>query len=587
MKSDVLQQYETRYSTWQRRATACQRADRWLARARRVIAYPVIIYVIFDPTVAAVLGPLAVVILVLAVAQTRYVRQWRKASRAADFHSAGIRRLNDDWIGRGDPGWQYFRAAGSTKHLYADDLDIFGPGSLFQLLCTARTRLGSDSLASWLTRPSSVADVQSRQAAARELRDDLDLRETLAALEFDQRKIWPQAVERWPTYNALLPSLAWRVLGHLLAWLLGLAVLGVLLFGATSRDPWGFLAIAIVAEAVFFYSRRRVAREIAQQVGPAGLTLSSTARLSAPFVNRTFQSPRLAELQQALRQIPGLAHPRSLRCYGLLLQNPVVHLLAAQACPWLDTWRRSYAEQPTTPSQVVGELEAICALAAYAFEHPEDSIPELVEQGSCFHGIGLAHPLLPASNCVRNDVRLDAETRLLIVSGSNMSGKSTLLRAVGMNAVLAFVGAVVRATEFKVSPLTLGTAMRFRDSLQEGSSYFSTSIHRLKQVVDENSAERPLLFLFDEMLSGTNSTDRVAGAEAVLRKLLDGGAIGMMTTHDLALTELSKVLGPTVVNAHCEHQLVDGKMTFDYRLRPGVVRRSNAVALMRSLGLEV
>lgn len=319
MKSDVLQQYETRFATWQRRATACQRADRWLARARRVIAYPVIIYVIFDPTVAAVLGPLAVVILVLAVAQTRYVRLWRRASRAADFYSAGIHRLNDDWIGRGDPGWRYFQAAGSSKHLYADDLDIFGPGSLFELLCTARTRLGSDNLASWLTRSSSVADVQARQAAVRELRDDVDLRETLAVLEFDERKIWPQSVEHWPTFSALLPSLAWRVVGHLLAWVLGLAVLGVILYGATSREPWVFLAIAIVAEGVFFYSRRRVAREIAQQVGPAGLTLSSTARLAAPFVNRTFQSPRLVELQQALRQTRGLAHPRWLRCYGLLL----------------------------------------------------------------------------------------------------------------------------------------------------------------------------------------------------------------------------------------------------------------------------
>lgn len=566
---------------------ACQRADRWLARARRVIAYPVIIYVVFDPTVAAVLAPLAAVILVLAAAQTRYVRQWRRASRAADFYSAGIHRLNDNWIGRGDPGWRYYHAGGGTKHLYADDLDIFGPGSLFELLCTARTRLGRDALAARLSSPNSVSDIQALHAAVRELRDELDLRETLAVLEIDERKIWPQAVERWPKCEALLPTIAWRVVGHVLTWVLGLAVIWVLLFGATTREPWGFLAIAMVAEGVFYYSRRRVAREIARLVGPAGITLASTARLSAPFVSGGFQSPRLTFSQQALRQTPGLTHPRLLRDYGLLLQNPVVHLLAVQVCPWLDGWRRSCAEQPSTPSQVVGELEAITAIATYTYEHPEDSFPELVEQGVRFHGVGLAHPLLPTSSCVRNDVRLDDETRLLIVSGSNMSGKSTLLRAVGVNAVLALAGAPVRATELQVSHLTIGTAMRFRDSLQQGNSYFSTSIQRLKQVVDENSAARPLLFLFDEMLSGTNSSDRFAGAEAVLRKLLDGGAIGMMTTHDLTLTELSGSLGSTVANAHCEHQLVDGKMTFDYRLRPGIVKRSNAVALMRSLGLEM
>ena len=188
---------------------------------------------------------------------------------------------------------------------------------------------------------------------------------------------------------------------------------------------------------------------------------------------------------------------------------------------------------------------------------------------------------------MRNDVHLAADLAVLVISGSNMSGKSTLLRTVGVNAVLAQAGAPVRARRLRLSPLAVGTSMRIADSLQAGTSRFYAEIQRLRQIVDLAAGPRPLLFLLDEILHGTNSHDRRFGAEAIVRGLVQRGAIGLVTTHDLSLATIADALAPRAANVHFEDHLEDGRMTFDYQLRPGVVRKSNALELMRAVGLEV
>jgi DNA mismatch repair ATPase MutS len=243
-------------------------------------------------------------------------------------------------------------------------------------------------------------------------------------------------------------------------------------------------------------------------------------------------------------------------------------------------------------SRPAAAWEALCALAGYTYERPDDPFPEIADDGPLFEADGLAHPLLSAASAIRNDVRLGGEhgPRLLLVSGSNMSGKSTLLRAIGVNVVLALAGAPVRAIRLRLSPLCIGASLRTQDSLQEGVSRFYAEILRLKQIVD--IAERgpcPLLFLLDEILAGTNSADRRAGADALVHVLVEKGAIGLVTTHDLALTRLVESLGDgRSANVHFEDHLDEnGRINFDYRLRPGVVEKSNALALMRAVGLDV
>jgi DNA mismatch repair ATPase MutS len=227
-------------------------------------------------------------------------------------------------------------------------------------------------------------------------------------------------------------------------------------------------------------------------------------------------------------------------------------------------------------------------LGTYAFEHPGDAFPEFAEAGegrALFDGEELGHPLLAAGKCVRNSVRLDERTRVLLISGSNMSGKSTLLRTVGINAVLAMVGAPIRGKSLRLTPVNVGTRIRSTDSLQEGRSTFYTEILHIRRVFELLDEPQPLLFLFDELLEGTNSHDRRIGAEGLIQKLLERGAIGMVTTHDLALTEIGAALGGSLRNTHFEDRVEDGEMKFDYKLREGVVTRSNAIELMRLIGL--
>ncbi len=263
-------------------------------------------------------------------------------------------------------------------------------------------------------------------------------------------------------------------------------------------------------------------------------------------------------------------------------------LWTAQVAMAIERWRRVSGRHIREWIDTAGEFEALCSLAGYSYEHPADVFPELVDvSGGWFEAEALAHPLMKEAHSIRNDVQLGGETRLWIVSGSNMSGKSTLLRTIGINTVLAWAGAPVRATRLKISPLSLGVSIRVLDSLQDGRSRFYAEITRLREIIALTSGPRPVLFLLDELLSGTNSHDRQIGAAAIVRALIDHGALGLITTHDLALAHIADALPGRAINVHFADTLQNGELHFDYRLQPGVVERSNALDLMRSVGLEV
>jgi len=255
----------------------------------------------------------------------------------------------------------------------------------------------------------------------------------------------------------------------------------------------------------------------------------------------------------------------------------------------VERWRERIGPHISDWLEAVGQIEALSSIARHAFEKPGDPQPEVAapSAGPCFMAVGLGHPLIADRDCIRNDVRIDGEQRLVMVSGSNMSGKSTLMRTVGINAVLALSGAPVRAASLTISPLQIGTAMRVNDSLQQGASLFYQVISRIKSVVELAAGTPPLLFLLDEILQGTNSHDRRVGAEGIIHQLIRQGAIGLVTTHDLALTRIVVSLGGHAVNIHFEDHLINGRMYFDYRIRQGVVEKSNALELMRMIGLEV
>jgi len=527
----------------------------------------------------------------LVLVHDRVIRQRQRADRAVAFYEHGIARLEHRWAGSGERGERF----ADPSHPYAADLDLFGRGSLFELLCTARTRAGEDTLAGWLCRPALADVVLARQAAVAELRPQLDLREDLALLGTDVRAgLDPEALAAWaaaaPVQSpALLRKGAAGLVGALIfaagAWLTGLV--GPLPLGAV-----------LLAEAALALRLRTRVVHVIRRVQRPGRDLRLLADVLARLEREQFASARLVELRAALDtqgEPPSVRIARLHRLIHLLdaRQNQFFAPLAAlllwstQLALAIDAWHATSGASVLRWLTAVGEIEAFGALAGYAYEHPYDPFPEMVERSPAFDGEGLGHPLIPEDRCVRNDICLGTDVRLLIVSGSNMSGKSTLLRAVGTNTVLALAGAPVRARRLRLSPLAVGASIRINDSLQNGTSRFYAEITRLRQLMDLASGPPPLLFLLDEILHGTNSHDRGIGARAVVQGFLERGAIGLVTTHDLALAHIADMPDRHAVNVHFEDHLEDSKMIFDYRMRPGVVEKSNAVALMRAVGLEV
>ncbi len=529
----------------------------------------------------------ALAFLALLTAHERVRRKRRRLERAVAFYSRGIARLDHQWAGSGVSGERFVDQA----HAYVEDLDLFGKGSLYELLCAARTRAGEETLASWLASPASLEQVRARQEAIAELSKRLDLREDLAAFGEDVLTgVDPKALAAW---SAAPPGLGppWiRILAALLAWS---ATLTLILWLGWDRARLAFL-LSILAEAVLAYClRRRVGAVLAAVEHPAQ-DLALLSQLLRRLEQERFATPWLVQLRKTL-DVEGLPPSKQITRLNriLALQQQLFAPLAAlllwniQMAFAIESWRKKSGHAVARWLEVIGGMEALCSLGRHAYEHPEDPFPELDPSGPCFDAEGLGHPLLSESICVRNDVRLDHDLRVLVVSGSNMSGKSTLLRTIGTNAVLALAGAPVRARRLRLSPLAVGASIQRRDSLQAGTSRFYAEILRLRQLVDITQGPLPLLFLLDELLHGTNSHDRSIGAEALVRDLVRRGAIGLLTTHDLALAGIAEVLAPHADNVHFEDFIAEGKLAFDYRLRPGVVRRSNAIELMRSIGLQI
>jgi hypothetical protein len=532
----------------------------------------------------------------LAILHIEINRARTRAERVAAFYRRGLARIEDRWAGGGETG-ERFR---NLKSIYAEDLDLFGRGSLFELLSTARTAMGESWLARWLLRPSSVPEIRERHDFAAELREKLNLREDLAVTgEELKAALDDEALIQWATGKAAgwAPGLRWIFSA------LAICAAGFVVVLAIARIIMP-LVLVVAAEIALTLWRLKTAKAALSGLESSDLGLLLLAAILKRLEQELFTSPRLQKMAAQLkggatpasRAIEKLAHlvnwvnardSLMIRIFDIPLMYTMRLGFAAEA------WRRRYGHQLGSWLDAIGEMEAVVSLATYAYEHPEDPFPNLIEPENSeplFAGEELGHPLIPSAGSVRNSVRLARNaTQVLIVSGSNMSGKSTLLRVVGVNTVLAMAGAPVRAKSLSLTPLALGTSIRTTDSLLEARSGFYTEILRLREILELAEGGTPVLFLLDELLAGTNSTDRKAGAQGVIRELMARGAMGMVTTHDMALTAISQppLHAGSIANAHFQESIDDGRMTFDYKLRDGVVEKGNALELMRMIGLKV
>ncbi len=531
----------------------------------------------------------------LAVWHGRITRERTFSRRAMAYYEQGLARLTDHWMGAGNAGERF----SNPEHVYSGDLDVFGKGSLFELTSTARTHSGESVLAQWFLAPGTLDDIKARQEAIGELTAKLDLREDLALLGEDvQTGVHTEGLAAWGSAPPVIFASYLRVLALLFS-VAGIAL--ILAFFAQLISLWPFAAVLGCDFIFMFAVRKRVAHVIAA-IDTPGQDLAVLSLILKRLERESFATPRLKRLRAGL-DVNGL--PASRRIARLQRWVATIdssdHLLIRAIRPALlwqeqlamgvEAWRAKSGAHVVTWLHAVAEFEALSSLASLSFEHPSWTFPTLVESAQpFFEADALRHPLLSPARCVPNNVQLGSAAGhcdLLIVSGSNMSGKSTLLRSIGLNTVLAWAGAPVAAQHLRVSALQIGASLRVVDSLQDGRSRFMAEITRLRQIVALTSAGLPVLFLLDELLSGTNSHDRRIGASAIVQGLVRQGAVGLITTHDLALADLEGDLKPQAINVHFEDSIIDGRIEFDYQLRPGVVLRSNALELMRAVGLKV
>ena len=549
-------------------------------------------------------GATAAAFVALVIFHARLHEAAGRAAAALRFHQRGLARLSHAWDELPATSARF----ASAEHPFSKDLDVFGRASLMQLVDTSETLLGEERVARLLSLEAPAGwpeETRGRQQAARELGGRLAFREELATRagvvrREDRRDV--EAMFRWAESRDAVPSaVRW------LAWILPATVLAAVIVGPALGVRVGWIVALVIGEMGIGHLTSARTAPALESVSDRLSAVTQWRSMIELIEREPFEGPLLTALRDRLRvAAPGgelasdaLAGLERIVGFADARRNEAFRFFFAPVLMWdahcalaLTRWRDRAGTRLRPWLEALADIEALASLGGFAFEHPDYAWPELTPE-AMFDARGLGHPLIADGRRVGNDVSLPSGGRALVITGSNMSGKSTFLRAMGVNAILAAAGAPVCARSLRVGPLYVATSMRVDDSLEHGVSHFYAELRRLKGIVDragEAAAARPpaaALFLLDEILHGTNSRERILGAWAVVRHLLAQGALGAVSTHDTGITAPEGSLGDRIQNAHFEEQVEGETMTFDYVLRAGVVQSSNALRLMRAAGLDV
>ena len=536
--------------------------------------------------------PIAVAPMALGAAgfYRKYHHAVNRLWRVQNFNERALRRVHGDWAG--DTGGEEFL---DPKHPYARDLNVFGERSLFERLSIVRTGVGRRGLAEYLLEAPPVVEIRERQEAVRELAAQTELRESLAALgPFESSSSQWETFTRWLDAPLVVFPALWRAILPFTS----AAAVSLIVGGLLGIVPWiavagclvPLLALHSIGGLLF---RKRVLRLMERlhllsaevQVIREGLGLVENRQFESAKLRRISEQVRGA--RAAVRRLERLLTAFRERTKDWFYLPSLMLAAGTQLSMAVEEWRAAHGEALRVWLAAWAEFEALNALACYAYENPGHTFPEICEGAASFEAHAAAHPLLPQDGCVANDISFNARSRFYIVSGSNMSGKSTLLRTIGLNAVLALAGAPVRAAKLTLSRVRLCASLAPAESLADGKSRFLAEVERLQQAIRLAESGVPVLFLVDEIFSGTNSSDRRVAAEAVVRTLIDRGAIGAISTHDLALSEIAACDGVAGVNVHMGSREGIGPMDFDYLLKPGGTTEANGLAIARMAGVPV
>ncbi len=543
------------------------------------------------------LGVLASVFVALLV-RHRIVRgRLNRAVRMAAFNREGVARVERRWDDLPPPGG----SAVSGEHDYAADLDLSGHASLFHLAGACSTGVGWRKLQEWLLDPADPASIRRRQESVAALAGAHDFRDLWVA---EARGVGDCGSDSMDTFLAWVESPSWlsrRPGLRLLALALPAVNVAALLLHLQGLVPAWVAGLPLVLSAAVWRVWRNSIDEIFDRAGGG----ESGMRGLGPLLDLVARMPGDADGIRRLRRTvqegtggaarPAIAALRRLLDCADIRRSPLFHLPLAIILLWdlqilglLERWKARSGPHARAWLGALGEADAITALATLAADHPGWVFPTVDPRAASLRAQGLGHPLLAPGTCVGNDVQVGPSGTFLLVTGSNMSGKSTMLRAIGLNVVLAQAGGPVSATQFRMPPLRVVTSIQVRDSLASGTSFFMAELRRLKLVVDRarncRGAGFRVLYILDEVLQGTNSVERRIATGTVIQSLLESGAIGVVSTHDMALATADRLVERAVA-VHFTDIIDDDRIIFDYRLREGVATSTNALRLLERIGL--
>ncbi|HPT12213.1 MAG TPA: hypothetical protein PLP69_06275 [Bacteroidales bacterium] len=588
--------YRSRASEFSKKAEILQRRENRLSLARLMTFIGAFLFfvLLFSISVFISITVLVAGLCLFVGVVLRHIR----TQRLKDYNNymAAINTLEAECIN--GKFSSYADGAGyiSREHPYSYDLDIFGHASLFQYLNRTASRPASDMLAAWLSNAATAAEIKARQQAIEELKPMIDWRQEMMTLCYENKNggADPESLLEWLNSKSIFENGSRQRAISIMLSILGLTTTALVLAGM----PAALLGTALTINFIYYFTQQKRISKLHLKVTRSTEMLETYAGIIKMIENGSFSSDRLTGLRsrlvstnrasESIRRLSKLVNRLDTRL-NVLVSVPlnVFFFWDIHVCLALEKWNRKNAAEVPRWLDAMAEFEVISSFSNMAFNNPDWVMPVINEDYFVLRAVGMGHPLIAVQQRINNDITLEGRGHTALITGSNMSGKSTFLRTCGINTVLALTGSVVCASSFTVSHVQVFSSMRISDSLEENTSSFYAELKRLAAIIKEAETNHGVFLLLDEILRGTNSNDRYTGSVALIRQLTSYGSVSMVATHDLKLADLSEEMPDKIDNYHFDVKINGEELFFDYKLTKGICTSLNASILMKKMGIRV